>query len=184
MFDKQESASALVPGASTTGPWSDGALTESGRFVKAKILAAAPTPNQPPTPGTLSGRIALRAVIDNQFVCADNAGQSPLIPNRDAAQGWEQFDVIKNGDGTISLRAVANGKIVCAENAGQSALIANRDAISTWEKFDAIDNGDGTVSFRSKANGKIVCAENAGQSALIANRDAISTWEKFRVVQQ
>ncbi|MCX7820148.1 MAG: cellulase family glycosylhydrolase, partial [Brevinematales bacterium] len=36
--DKAETASALVPGASTTGPWPDSQLTESGKFVKAKIL--------------------------------------------------------------------------------------------------------------------------------------------------
>jgi endoglucanase len=38
LSDKQESASALVPGASPTGGWADSALTESGKFAKAKIL--------------------------------------------------------------------------------------------------------------------------------------------------
>ena len=37
--DKAETASALVPGASTTGPWPDSQLTESGKFVKGKIMA-------------------------------------------------------------------------------------------------------------------------------------------------
>lgn len=37
LFDKPEAASALVPGASPTGPWEDTALTPSGRFVKAKL---------------------------------------------------------------------------------------------------------------------------------------------------
>ncbi|AEJ61055.1 glycoside hydrolase family 5 [Spirochaeta thermophila DSM 6578] len=40
MNDKRESASVLVFGASTTGPWPDDQLTESGRFVKAKIMEA------------------------------------------------------------------------------------------------------------------------------------------------
>jgi endoglucanase len=35
--DKAESASALVGGASATGPWADGALTQSGLYVKAYI---------------------------------------------------------------------------------------------------------------------------------------------------
>ncbi len=35
--DKAETASALVPGASTTGPWPDSQLTSSGNFVKSKI---------------------------------------------------------------------------------------------------------------------------------------------------
>lgn len=38
LSDKDESASALVPGASPTGGWDDSALTESGKFVKAKIM--------------------------------------------------------------------------------------------------------------------------------------------------
>ncbi len=39
LHDKVESASALVPGASATGPWADSQLTESGRWVKAYISA-------------------------------------------------------------------------------------------------------------------------------------------------
>lgn len=39
LFDKDETASALKPGASTTGPWTEEALTPSGSFVKSKILA-------------------------------------------------------------------------------------------------------------------------------------------------
>lgn len=35
--DKAETASAFVPGASTTGPWPDSQLTESGKFVKSYI---------------------------------------------------------------------------------------------------------------------------------------------------
>ncbi|WP_239470473.1 glycoside hydrolase family 5 protein [Archangium violaceum] len=38
LFDKPETASALVPGSSTTGPWPDSALTQSGAFVKQKLL--------------------------------------------------------------------------------------------------------------------------------------------------
>jgi endoglucanase len=38
LFDKPETASALTPGASASGGWSDSALTESGKFAKSKIL--------------------------------------------------------------------------------------------------------------------------------------------------
>ncbi|MCL6590515.1 MAG: cellulase family glycosylhydrolase [Firmicutes bacterium] len=44
---KAESSAALVPGASMDGPWSDSQLTESGKWVKSKILEGAdntPTP--------------------------------------------------------------------------------------------------------------------------------------------
>ncbi|AEE96310.1 cellulase family glycosylhydrolase [Mahella australiensis] len=49
MNDKAETASALVVGASTTGPWPDSQLTESGKFVKAKIMENTPVP---PSGGT------------------------------------------------------------------------------------------------------------------------------------
>jgi cellulose 1,4-beta-cellobiosidase len=42
--DKAESASALVAGASATGPWADSALTQSGLYVKAYISASQPPP--------------------------------------------------------------------------------------------------------------------------------------------
>lgn len=41
MNDKAETASALVAGASTTGPWPDSQLTSSGQFVKAYLLKGA-----------------------------------------------------------------------------------------------------------------------------------------------
>ncbi|KYF87072.1 glycoside hydrolase [Sorangium cellulosum] len=39
IVDKNESCAALRPGASAGGPWSDGQLTESGRWVKEKLRA-------------------------------------------------------------------------------------------------------------------------------------------------
>ncbi|WP_437289309.1 glycoside hydrolase family 5 protein [Sorangium sp. So ce406] len=39
IVDKAEACAALRPGAGASGPWSDGQLTDSGRWVKAKIQA-------------------------------------------------------------------------------------------------------------------------------------------------
>lgn len=44
--------------------------------------------------GGLPRRIALRSLANGKLVCAENAGQQPLIANRDAAGQWEQFEVI------------------------------------------------------------------------------------------
>ncbi|HCT76331.1 MAG TPA: glycosyl hydrolase [Micromonosporaceae bacterium] len=85
-----------------------------------------------------SGNIALRARINNLYVCADNAGAAPLIANRAAIGGWETFALVRNSNGTVSLRAQANGRYVTAENAGAAPLIANRTAIGGWEQFDLI----------------------------------------------
>jgi len=131
---------------------------------------------------TSSPMISLRAHANGDIVTADNAGSSPLIANRTAIGGWEQFDLISNADGSVSFRAHANGDIVTADNAGASPLIANRTAIGPWEEFDLISNADGSVSFRAHANGDIVTADNAGASPLIANRTAIGTWEEFDLI--
>merc|ERR1719429_375135 len=49
--DKQEACSALVPGASTSGGWSDGQLTDSGRYMRAAILNG----HDPAEPGPTMG---------------------------------------------------------------------------------------------------------------------------------
>ncbi|MDP5275222.1 glycoside hydrolase family 30 beta sandwich domain-containing protein [Chengkuizengella axinellae] len=124
--------------------------------------------------------IAIKAMANDKFVSAEDEGISPLIANRDAAQGWEQFEVVDGGDGFIALKSLANGKYVTAENGGDSDLIANRDTIQGWEQFRWIDNGDGTFSLQANANGLYVTAEDGGNSPLIANRNSIDGWEKFQ----
>ena len=47
LFNKDETASALVPSAGSTGPWSASQLTQSGQLVKQAIMADTP---QGPTP--------------------------------------------------------------------------------------------------------------------------------------
>jgi endoglucanase len=42
MFNKDESASALSPNGSNTGPWSEGMLSASGTFVKSYIIGTLP----------------------------------------------------------------------------------------------------------------------------------------------
>ncbi|NDI35797.1 glycoside hydrolase family 30 beta sandwich domain-containing protein [Chengkuizengella sediminis] len=128
--------------------------------------------------------IAIKAMANNKYVTAGDAGNSALIANRDAAQGWEQFEVVDGGDGFIALKSLANGKYVTAENGGESNLIANRDSIQGWEQFKWIDNGDNTFSLQANANGLYVTAEDGGDSPLISNRPLIDGWEKFQYIIQ
>ncbi len=81
------------------------------------------------------GRVALRSEASGKFVCAEDAGRSPLVCNRDGAWEWETFDVVDLGNDDVALRATVNGKYVCAEDAGWRPLVANRDAIGSWETF-------------------------------------------------
>ena len=83
----------------------------------------------------ISGYISLQATVNGKYVCAEDAGLSPLIANRDVALGWETFKLIDLGNNNIALQATVNGKYVCAEDAGLSPLIANRDVALGWETF-------------------------------------------------
>ena len=157
---------------------------DGGRMLKGQIALTATRPTAPIVGSPSTSVVALRARANNLYVCADNAGASPLIANRTAIGAWEQFDVLDAGGGTIALRAHANSQIVCADNAGASPLIANRTAVGGWETFQLVHNSDGTVSLRSLANNSYVTADNAGASALIANRAAIGLWESFDLVSQ
>ncbi|CAF3612941.1 unnamed protein product [Rotaria sp. Silwood1] len=125
--------------------------------------------------------IALRSNANGKFVCAENAGNSPLVANRDCASGWETFDLIILNENNVALKSHANGQYVCAENGGNSPLIANRASISSWETFQMIDRGNGKVAFIA-VNGNYVCAEDFGNGALIANRNSVDNWETFDLV--
>ncbi|CAF2948244.1 unnamed protein product, partial [Rotaria sp. Silwood2] len=139
--------------------------------------------SDPVTKPITSRAIALRSNANGKFICADNAGNGPLIANRDAPSTWETFDLITlNGD-NVALKSHANGQYVCAENSGNSPLIANRTSISSWETFRIVDRGNGKVAFIA-VNGKYVCADNFGNSELIANRTTVDTWETFDLVPQ
>lgn len=123
--------------------------------------------------------IALRAIVNNHYVAAHNAGNSPLIANRVSVGPWEKFTVVDAGNGLVALKATVNGKHVAAENAGGSPLIANRDAIGPWERFRWINLGNGQIALQAVVNNRYVTTEGGGISPLIANRDVIGPWETF-----
>jgi hypothetical protein len=154
-------------------------------------LTGSPNQGQKSLPGTAStlglnngatGVTALRALANNLYVQAGNAGAAPLIANGPAVGPWEQFDLIELGNGNVALRARVNGMYVCAENAGANPLIANRTSVGSWETFARVDNPDGTVSLRATVNNLYVVAENGGAAPLVANRTAIGPWEKFTLL--
>jgi len=41
-----------------------------------------------------NGTVSLLAVVNNRYVCAENAGAAALIANRTAIGAWEQFDFV------------------------------------------------------------------------------------------
>ncbi|MFF1707528.1 xylosidase [Streptomyces sp. NPDC058252] len=155
---------------------------DGGKMLKGQIALTATRPTRPMlsggTPG-IGSVISLKALANNQYVCADNTGTSPLIANRTSVGAWEQFTLVDAGGGNVALLSHANNQYVSADNTGASPLIANRTSIGTWESFQLISNSNGSVSLKALANNQYVCADNTGTSPLIANRTSIGTWEQF-----
>jgi hypothetical protein len=159
---------------------------DGGRMLKGQLPLTATRPTQPVVSrdggGGTSMVVSFRAYANGRLVTAEHAGAQPLIANRTAIGGWEQFDLIDLGGGNVALRAHANGRYVCAESAGAQSLIANRAAIGPWETFQLSHNPNGSVSLKAVVNNQYVCAQNAGAAALIANRTAIGGWEQFDLI--
>lgn len=76
----------------------------------------------------------LLALQNNQYVCADNSGSSPLIANRGAASTWEQFYFVAQSDGSYALKSYINGKFVALQSDGIT-LIATASTASQATTF-------------------------------------------------
>jgi hypothetical protein len=128
--------------------------------------------------------IWLRAVSTGLYVSADqNRGAfAPLVADRTAVAGWEQFQIVDAGGGFIALRAVSSGMYVSADtNRANAPLVADRAALGAWEQFQWIDNATGQVQLRAVNVNRYVSADlNLGAwGPLVANRTAPSGWETF-----
>jgi dienelactone hydrolase len=134
------------------------------------------------TPSAGATVVSLRCRANNSYVCAENAGASPLVANRAAVGPWERFDLVDLGAGAVALRAHTNNQYVCAENAGASPLVANRAAVGPWETFHRTANADGSVSLRAEINGRYVSAGDGGAQTLTATRTAIGPSESFDLI--
>ena len=119
---------------------------------------------------------------NNQVVCADNTGASPLAASRNSYGGaWETLTIVNNNDGTVSLKSSANGKYVCAVIDEENQLLARSSSIGTWEKFYLERLSSGNFALKAYANGKYVSADQNKNNVLYADRDAAGGWETFRL---
>jgi hypothetical protein len=140
MLKGQIGLTATRPTAPVIGAGTSLRAHADGKYVTAagaSLIASSASPEKFTISDLGGGNVALKAA-NGKYVCADNAGASPLVANRDTVGQWETFALIHNADGSVSLKSAANGKYVCADNAGASPLIANRDAIGAWESFDEV----------------------------------------------
>src|SRR5215470_11122864 len=123
-------------------------------MVMAMITSAAPPVGQ---------TIWIRSSGTGRFVSADqNRGAfAPLVADRTAVGGWEQFQVIDVGGGFIALKSIGTGKFVSADlNRGTFApLVADRASASTWENFRWGDLAGGAFTLTGRVTGKFVSAD-------------------------
>src|SRR5215510_8503803 len=144
--------------------------------ITAMVVSAAPPVGQ---------TIWIKASANGRFVSADqNRGAfAPLVADRTAVGGWEQFQVIDVGGGFIALKSIGTGKFVSADlNRGTFApLVADRASASTWEHFTWADLAGGAFTLKGRVTGKFVSADlNRGTFApLVSDRTSASTWETF-----
>ena len=83
--------------------------------------------------------IALKSLSNGKWVCAESGGDAPLIANRDAVGGWEQFEAFEvQDDGSIvPLRLVAPVPVPAPkpappQPAPSPANLAPRDQFMRW----------------------------------------------------
>ena len=127
---------------------------------------------------------AIKAGINNKYVCAEDYGETPLIANRDSSGGWEQFRVINNTDGTISFQSRANNKYLCTvfdDTDKENPIVARSNKIGTWEKYYLEKQNDGTYALRTYVNNYYVQADiNDAESGILhAYGKSVGTWERF-----
>lgn len=125
----------------------------------------------------------LRAVANNNFVSATATGTSFLNATAPVASTWEDFEVVRNGNGTVSFRATISGNIVSADQSlgapNTNRLISNRQAINAWEQFTLETQANGTVAIRSATTGLYVSADLNRGGLLVADRQTVQAWEQF-----
>ncbi|MVT10221.1 lectin [Chitinophaga tropicalis] len=150
---------------------------DGGRMLKGltPLTAIRPTPPVVGGPNNPVGMTIALKGFNGRYVSSEN-GTQPMICNRTAVGGWEQFTVVDAGNGKVALSN--GGKYVCSEN-GTQPVTCNRTAVGPWEQFDWIVNADGTVSLRGN-NGAYVSAED-GLSSMTCTKTTISAGEKFMV---
>jgi len=128
---------------------------------------------------------SLLAVHAGQVICAENAGDAPLVANRPRCLGeWETFLLLKNADGSYSLKSLANTKYVSARPLPDGHLIAEACKVDAWERFELkkVPGKSGVFTLWSRFTQKYVSVDESEGNVLMANRDDAGAWEEFRVI--
>ncbi|HYD42031.1 MAG TPA: RICIN domain-containing protein [Anaeromyxobacter sp.] len=159
--DKAETASALLPGASATGPWSDANLTESGKWAKAYI-AKGTTTTPPPPPGTWDPNVSYKFVnrasgkaLDSAGATADGSAVKLWSSGTSTNQRWRIVDA---GGGYYKILNQTNGKGIDSAGAAHdgSTLQMWYSNSHTNQQWQIVSLGGGYYRIVNRTTGKAV----------------------------
>jgi hypothetical protein len=113
------------------------------------------------------------------FVCANSANHDLVTADKQQANTWETFSVLKLDENNVAIIS-SQDKFFSAELNAKGEITANRIRIGDWETFKMIKLGDNFVAFMA-ANGKYLSLDEKSLQ-LFAVGNAIGKAEKFQVI--
>ncbi|MCD1261315.1 cellulase family glycosylhydrolase [Paenibacillus athensensis] len=151
LSDKSESSAALLPGASTTGGWTDAQLSASGKFVRDQMKVGTTTPTVPAAPSGLSATAGNAQVALSWSPSAQATGYNV---KRATASGGPYTTVAAGVSGTsYTNTGLTNGTtyyyVVSAVNsAGESANSSQVSAVPATSTTTPPPAGGLSVQYR------------------------------------
>ena len=124
-------------------------------------------------------KINLKAFNGKYISAIDN--ENPVLEaNRDIAQSWETFLMIRFENGECMIKAQTN-LILHLEKDSMSEIKANKITGSEEETFRIIEFSDSTVAFQAP-NGKYLTVDSS-TSRIAAKAPVVGVAEKFRIIE-
>jgi hypothetical protein len=141
--------------------------------------------NTPPAQAIITKKETGRKTIqlkaaNGKYVCADQGiKDSPIVANRDSAQGWETFTLILFENNECAMMA-SNNKFFGAELDLRNEINATKDHLFKWETFSLTEIDKTHLAFKA-ANGKYLSLDE-GSSKLYASGESIGKNERFEMI--
>ena len=123
---KAETASALNQNASMTGPWSNSDLTDSGKYVKAKLESKTVSPVIQPTASDIESGSTYEIVNVNSSLALDAGGSYDGANVQQWSYGGgnnQKWIITDQGNGRYEISGVESGKALDAGGSSDGANI-------------------------------------------------------------
>lgn len=114
----------------------------------------------------------------------DSTANTDVIANRDAADSWEQFDVIAGDYGAVGFKAHGNSNFLSTRRDVSKEYAPIRACAQTYQQWEAfrIFEKDGVQYIQSQCTGKWLQASvSESDNPIKAAASAASTWERFHL---